>query len=67
MKHLIILTLLAAVCIFFAASWLSKPKSAAPATQPGAVYICPMASDADVISDKPGQCPKCGMDLVLKK
>ena len=41
MKHLIILTLLAAVCIFFAASWLSKPKSAAPATQPGAVYSLP--------------------------
>jgi len=29
------------------------------------VYICPM--DADVISDKPGECPKCGMDLILKE
>ncbi len=26
-------------------------------------YTCPM--DPDVISDKPGRCPKCGMNLVL--
>lgn len=25
-------------------------------------YHCPM--DTDVISDKPGKCPKCGMDMV---
>ncbi|MDE1975462.1 MAG: heavy metal translocating P-type ATPase, partial [Patescibacteria group bacterium] len=28
----------------------------------GRLYTCPM--DPDVISDKPGECPKCGMDLV---
>ena len=28
-------------------------------------YTCPM--HPEVISDKPGQCPKCGMDLELKK
>jgi RND family efflux transporter MFP subunit len=28
------------------------------------VYICPM--DKDVVSDKPGRCPKCGMNLVKK-
>lgn len=27
-------------------------------------YTCPMHSE--VTSDKPGQCPKCGMDLVEK-
>jgi Cu(I)/Ag(I) efflux system membrane fusion protein len=26
------------------------------------VYICPM--DKEVISDKPGKCPICGMELV---
>ncbi len=26
------------------------------------VYRCPM--DTDVVSDKPGTCSKCGMDLV---
>ncbi len=29
------------------------------------VYTCPM--DPDVVSNKPGKCPKCGMDLVEKK
>lgn len=30
----------------------------------GLVYSCPM--DPEVISDKPGKCPKCKMELVLK-
>ena len=30
-------------------------------------YICPMKEHADVVSDKPGNCPKCGMKLVEKK
>ena len=29
------------------------------------IYTCPM--HPEVISDKPGSCPKCGMKLVLKK
>ena len=29
------------------------------------VYWCPM--DTDVVSDKPGTCPVCGMDLEIKK
>src|SRR5262249_38893095 len=34
----------------------------APAGQGGATqYVCPM--DPDVVSDKPGACPKCGMAL----
>lgn len=28
------------------------------------LYTCPMASHADVVSDQPGKCPKCEMDLV---
>jgi hypothetical protein len=31
---------------------------------PEKLYTCPMASHADVVSDKPGKCSKCGMDLV---
>jgi multidrug efflux pump subunit AcrA (membrane-fusion protein) len=31
---------------------------------PSTLYTCPMASDADVVSDKPGKCPKCEMNLV---
>ena len=28
-----------------------------------ALYTCPMPAHADVVSDKPGKCPKCEMDL----
>ncbi|MDQ2771723.1 MAG: hypothetical protein M3Y54_14630 [Bacteroidota bacterium] len=28
-------------------------------------YTCSM--HPEVVSDKPGQCPKCGMDLIVKK
>jgi Cu(I)/Ag(I) efflux system membrane fusion protein len=48
-----------------------RPK---PATTPGTnnggmvipqkLYTCPMAEHADVVSDKPGRCPKCDMQLV---
>ena len=34
-------------------------------TMPKKVYTCTM--HPEVISDKPGKCPKCGMDLVEKK
>jgi rubrerythrin len=34
-------------------------------TLPATLYTCPMASHADVVSDKPGKCPKCEMELVL--
>ena len=37
--------------------------NAPPSTTP-TLYTCPMASHADVVSDKPGQCPKCEMELV---
>ena len=30
-------------------------------------YTCPMAEHVDVVMDKPGKCPKCGMKLVEKK
>jgi hypothetical protein len=42
----------------------SQP-STAPASQPAVVYTCPM--HPEVLSDKPGNCPKCGMKLVPKK
>src|SRR5262245_17445636 len=35
-----------------------------PAGGAGEPYACPMAEDAEVRSDGPGKCRKCGMDLV---
>ncbi len=32
--------------------------------EPGVKYVCPMCKGVE--SDKPGKCPKCGMDLVKK-
>jgi hypothetical protein len=40
-----------------------KPKSGAPAA--AQKYTCPM--HLEVISEKPGKCPKCGMNLVPLK
>jgi len=31
---------------------------------PEKLYTCPMEAHADVVSDRPGKCPKCGLDLV---
>ena len=37
-----------------------------PTTQASATtYTCTM--HPEVVSDKPGKCPKCGMELVVKK
>ena len=41
-----------------------EAKSPAPASQNSGKYTCVM--HPDVVSDKPGKCPKCGMDLVPK-
>jgi hypothetical protein len=39
-------------------------KDSVPMKQTAVVYTCKM--HPEVISDKPGKCPKCGMDLVKK-
>ena len=42
----------------------SGPQPSTLNPQPATLYTCPMAADADVVSDKPGVCPKCEMKLV---
>src|SRR5438105_12788018 len=40
------------------------PKGKMDSTVTNATYTCPM--HPDVVSDKPGKCPKCGMALIEK-
>ena len=62
-KALILLTiiLLAGTASFAQTSQNSTKKH--HTTKAGKKYTCTM--DADVVKNKPGKCPKCGMDLVL--
>jgi hypothetical protein len=50
-------------------SFAQTPKSKMPESKSDStakyVYTCPM--HPEIITDKPGKCPKCGMTLVKKK
>lgn len=79
-KNILILVCLAVLGIFFAAcsnntgsktdttgkaDSSSSMKDTSMMKQVAVVYTCKM--HPEVISDKPGKCPKCGMDLVKKE
>jgi len=55
-------------CAGQASSELNKPENGFAAdtslNDTITVYTCPM--HPEIISDKPGKCPKCGMDLIQK-
>jgi uncharacterized paraquat-inducible protein A len=61
----IIMLLIATSATFNAFSQKSKSNSQTDnsGTTIKAQYVCPM--HPDVLSDKPGKCPKCNMDLTL--
>jgi len=68
MKKFVLLTALVAMGFGFVAFPLfAKDEQKAKVTQAdeNVVYTCPM--HPEVISDKPGSCPKCGMFLVKKE
>ena len=66
MKYIIVF-FIAAISTFatFAQTAKSKPSSTQIKDTLQAKYVCTM--DTDVVSNKPGKCPKCGMDLVKAK
>jgi len=66
MKKLIVLLFLA-TGVSFSFAQTSKPQTPVSKSYMNAkyVYTCPM--HPEVITDKPGKCPKCGMTLVKKK
>jgi ssDNA-binding Zn-finger/Zn-ribbon topoisomerase 1 len=76
-KNIVLIACLAIFSIIFSAcsnnttSKAALPDSSATTKdtskikQTAAVYTCKM--HPEVTSDKPGKCPKCGMDLVKKE
>lgn len=69
MRQAWILVVVFVVFAVLAAITGCKPKTETSTTPPTTTeskvtYTCPM--HPEVTSDKPGKCPKCGMDLVKK-
>ncbi len=63
MKKIILLSIISMLTIAsFSQTEKGKLKTE---TNKSVIYTCPM--HAEVISDKAGKCPKCGMNLVAKK
>jgi hypothetical protein len=61
---LTVLGLLGLSAISYSQEGEPKEKGKNETTQQKEVYTCPM--HAEVTSDKPGKCPKCGMNLVSR-
>jgi Cu(I)/Ag(I) efflux system membrane fusion protein len=66
-KSLLIIGFIAIATFMFNSCGRSTSKEKQPANKEVAAvqYTCPM--HPEVVSDKPGDCPKCGMPLVEKK
>lgn len=68
MKKFMVIVVMSVLVVILIAVGCSNVKPAGKTQTTGAVqlvqYTCPM--HPEVISDKPGKCPKCGMELVVK-
>lgn len=66
-KNLLIMSFILFSAVIFSSCGQSpvKEKAAAEKEVAKVQYTCPM--HPEIITDKPGTCPICGMDLVEKK
>jgi hypothetical protein len=65
MKKIILMTVLAIAIVAGITATVSAQDSTTKTDVVKVEFTCPM--HPEVLSDKPGQCPKCGMDLVKKE
>ena len=63
-RFITVLILCGLVLVFLTQTWGCKKRTES-GTESVQKWTCPM--HPDVIQDKPGKCPKCGMDLVPVK
>jgi len=66
MKKLIII-LFALTGVMFSFAQTAKPKTSQTKSDTTAKYVYTCTMHPEVMTDKPGKCPKCGMTLVKKK
>jgi hypothetical protein len=61
---IILIMAISAIGVYYSVAYSNSIASSSVMKSADSVYTCPM--HPEITSDKPGQCPKCGMDLVLK-
>ena len=67
LKTFLFIAIALVICSSFSFAQTSKPKMPVSKSDTTAKYVYTCTMHPEVITDKPGKCPKCGMTLVKKK